>query len=207
MADRKMKTIKAAYLQARHWQIFIVFAGIIILSHVITLPLVVASTLNDANSTTLGLAFGAVMAVGTASLVGWFASIGTFTNTLIKAPLRPKTGFFRFALIYPILYMFVAGPFFLGRNPSMIGVILPLHFFAVFCLFYDLHFASKNFVLARTGKRVTFYDYAGPFFLMWFFPIGVWSVQPKINQLYAERSRLVPGASEGGGDPPEAHVS
>jgi hypothetical protein len=46
---------------------------------------------------------------------------------------------------------------------------------------------AKNLVKAETGKRVTFYDYAGPFFLLWFFPIGVWFIQPRINQLYAEK--------------------
>jgi hypothetical protein len=91
----------------------------------------------------------------------------------------------------------VAGPFFLNPNPSMIAVILPLHFFAMFCLFYDLYFVSKNLVMVETGKRVTFYDYAGPFFLIWFFPIGIWFIQPRINRLYEQKagSKIVGEAS------------
>jgi len=56
-------------------------------------------------------------------------------------------------------------------------VIVPLHFFAMFCLFYDLYFVSKSLVTAETRRPVTFYDYAGPFFLIWFFPMER-SMQP-----------------------------
>jgi hypothetical protein len=57
------------------------------------------------------------------------------------------------------------------------------------CLFYLLYFVSKNLVLTEAGKQVSFYEYAGPFFLLWFFPMGVWIVQPKVNQLYEEKSK------------------
>jgi hypothetical protein len=38
-----------------------------------------------------------------------------------------------------------------------------------------------------THKAAGFYEYSGPFFLIWFFPIGLWIIQPRINRL-AERS-------------------
>ena len=55
----------------------------------------------------------------------------------------------------------------------------------LYCLFFDLNFISKSLALAETGKPVSFYDYSGPFFLIWFFPLGIWFVQPRINRLYA----------------------
>jgi hypothetical protein len=57
----------------------------------------------------------------------------------------------------------------------------------MYCMFYLLYFVSKSLVLAETDKTATFYDYAGPFFLMWFYPIGIWIIQPRINRLYSER--------------------
>jgi hypothetical protein len=54
-------------------------------------------------------------------------------------------------------------------------------------MFYNLYFVAKTLVLAETGKSASFYNYAGPFFLIWFFPIGVWFVQPRINRLYSEK--------------------
>jgi uncharacterized RDD family membrane protein YckC len=54
----------------------------------------------------------------------------------------------------------------------------------MFCMLYLLYFVSKNLVLAETRKPASFPDYAGPFFLIWFFPIGIWFTQPRINRLY-----------------------
>jgi hypothetical protein len=33
-------------------------------------------------------------------------------------------------------------------------------------------------------KPVTFSDFAGEFFLIWFFPVGIWIIQPRINKLF-----------------------
>jgi len=62
----------------------------------------------------------------------------------------------------------------------------------MFCLFYDLYFVPKSLVTVESGKQATFYDYAGPFFLKWFFPIGIWFIQPRINRLYARQASTTP---------------
>jgi hypothetical protein len=128
--------------------------------------------------------------------LAWFWSLGSFLNSIVKPELKLKTTFLHIALIYPAIYM----PFFLAvffdLKPELFMVVLPLHLFAMFCIFYLLRFASKTLALAETGRTVSFYDYAGPFFLLWFYPVGVWIIQPRINRLYAENtvtaSRLRP---------------
>jgi len=117
--------------------------------------------------------------------LGWLASAGSFLNSIVRPGLRPGTALFRFALIYPLIYL---GAFLVifPPSPAVLLVILPLHLLAIFCLFYTLNFVSKNLVLVERGKEITFYDYAGPFFLLWFLPIGLMIVQPRINRLYAE---------------------
>jgi hypothetical protein len=97
---------------------------------------------------------------------------------------------FRISLVYPVVYVPI---FFFLVIPDAgvpIWVILPLHLACMVCIFYLLYFVSKNLLLVETGKQVSFYEYAGPFFLLWFFPIGVWIVQPKVNRLYAEKSSV-----------------
>jgi len=64
------------------------------------------------------------------------------------------------------------------------AAIIPLHLFAMFCMFYVLYFVSKNMVMAETAKQVLLADYIWSLMLFWFFPIGVWFIQPKINQIY-----------------------
>jgi hypothetical protein len=69
------------------------------------------------------------------------------------------------------------------RKDRIFLVIFPLHLLAMFCMFYQLYFVSKNLVLAETGRPASFSDYAGLFLALWFFPIGIWIVQPRINRL------------------------
>lgn len=53
-------------------------------------------------------------------------------------------------------------------------------------MFYLLYFVAKGLVTIETGKEAFFSDYFGVFMLFWFFPIGVWFLQPKMNRLYRE---------------------
>ncbi len=73
---------------------------------------------------------------------------------------------------------------FIDEDSSWLAIIMPLHFLAMFCMFYNLYFAAKTIKLAELQRQVNFGDYAGEFFLMWFFPIGVWWLQPKVNRLH-----------------------
>jgi hypothetical protein len=184
-----MKTIEAFFLRAKHWQLFLLFVGAVGLGEMVATAIMTASISSTGSVGSAGFVWGAIMALGMLCFVGWFWALGTFLNSISQPSLRLKPSFFRFALIYPVLYIFLAAPFFLNPDTSMFAIILPLHFFAMFCLFYDLYFVSKHLVIAETGKGATFYDFAGPFFLIWFFPVGIWFVQPRINRFYAERNR------------------
>lgn len=184
-----MKTIEAFFLRAKHWQLFLLIIVAFVVEEVVAavMPVNISSA---ANVGAAGLVWGVSTALGMVGLVGWFWALGTFLNSVNSERLRLKMGFFHFALIYPIAYICAAGPFFLNPNLSMIAIIFPLHFFAMFCLFYDLYFAAKSLAMVETGRRATFYDYAGPFFLMWFFPIGIWFIQPRINRLYSQGTKV-----------------
>jgi hypothetical protein len=124
--------------------------------------------------------------------LAWFGSMGFFFHSIVVADLRMEIQFFRFSLAYPVFYF----PMFFLLVISGTGiseqVIVPLHLVCMVCLFYVLYFVSRDLVLAESGKPASFYDYAGAFFLLWFFPIGVWFIQPRVNRLYAERGRTGP---------------
>ena len=36
-------------------------------------------------------------------------------------------------------------------------------------------------------REVSFSDFAGEFFMIWFFPIGIWIVQPKVNKMIEDK--------------------
>ena len=120
--------------------------------------------------------------------LGWYWCIGTFLSSRVTPELRLKLQFFRFAVVYPAIYILFFMWVFQMPSVDLFVLVFPLHFFAMFCLFYLLYFVAKSLVLAETARPATFNDYAGPFFLIWFFPIGIWFIQPRINRLYIESS-------------------
>jgi hypothetical protein len=69
-------------------------------------------------------------------------------------------------------------------NPGIFAIIFPLHLFSMFCIFYCLYFIAKSLKSVELQRPVTFNDYAGEFVLIWFFPIGVWVIQPRINNIF-----------------------
>lgn len=57
------------------------------------------------------------------------------------------------------------------------------------CMFLILAFinlASKILKSAETRKSIRFSEHLGEFFLIWFFPIGIWNIQPRINRVTKE---------------------
>lgn len=52
-----------------------------------------------------------------------------------------------------------------------------------FCVIYSLYFVAKTFKTVELQREVKFSDFAGEFFMIWFYPIGIWIIQPKINKM------------------------
>ena len=67
------------------------------------------------------------------------------------------------------------------------ALIIPLHLFSMFCIIHTIYFVAKAYKIAETQRAVTFSDFVGEFFLAWFFIIGVWIMQPKINTMVNEQ--------------------
>lgn len=137
-----------------------------------------------------------IMVVFMAGFFGWFWSIAIGLQTKIPVSVKMKVEKFKIFFFIPLVYIFLISIFFGfigswiegGSNPGpgriglIMGVIVPLHLFSMFCIFYCLYFVAKTFKTVELQKEVTFSDFGGEFFLFWFFPIGVWIVQPKINK-------------------------
>ena len=158
-----------------------------VVTEVATFGSLVAPDKSAEGATVTMLLSAALTALWMLCFLSWLWAVGSFLTTVVQPALRFKTRFLVFSVSYSSVYAFGAGMIFQSLNTTLIAVIIPLHLFAMYCIFYCLTFVAKNLVKAETGKRVTFYDYAGPFFLLWFFPIGVWFIQPRINRLYAKK--------------------
>jgi hypothetical protein len=111
-----------------------------------------------------------------------------------------KETFFRIAVAFVPLYLPIFGIFFQSLNHPRdvrlilmaFAVVIPVHFFAAFCLIYGWYFTSRAIAVAESPRSVLFADYIGYFFGFWVLPVGIWIIQPRINRLYARAKRPAP---------------
>lgn len=117
--------------------------------------------------------------------------MGSFLNLIVDPKRRLNYPLFCVAVIFPSIYLPLFNAFFVLLTTSLFWVMVPLHAFAVFCMFYDVYFVSKSLALAEQSTRVSFPDYRGYLLGMWFIPFGIWFIQPRINRLYAARTTVL----------------
>lgn len=173
------------FLKAKHWQIFMVTFGLPFLLQLILMPMTIMG--ND--PMIMMKIFPIIMILFIGGFFGWFWSIAIGLQQVIPEDSKINVGKFKIFLLIPVVYMIFFLGFFTtlfnsgGPNPGIFAIIVPLHLFSMFCIFYSLYFVAKTFKTAELQRKVTFSDFAGEFFMIWFFPIGIWIIQPKINKM------------------------
>jgi hypothetical protein len=182
-----VEAVANLFLRAKHWHIFTLLFAVPTFAEFSAIGFIPSRIRSWHDFGPGGFFFLAVMVLYFLCFLAWFGSMGFFFRSIVKPELRMGTQFFRFALVYPLIYVPIFFFLVIPDTGVPIWVILPLHLACMVCLFYLLYFVSKSLVLEETGKQVSFYEYAGPFFLLCFFPMGVWFIQPKVNRLYAEK--------------------
>lgn len=183
------------FLRLKHWQLFILVMGPIAIFQIVSFSSIMASGTPD----TIFTIFPLMMAIFLSLFFGWFYALGV--NLFQKLPEDSSMNLPRFKLfvIIPLIYMlficfFIAGIFNNSGiqatvNPGIIFIILPVHLFSMFCMFYCLYFIAKSLKSVELQKEVTVSDYLGDFFLIWFFPIGIWVIQPRVNKIFDDSDR------------------
>ena len=132
---------------------------------------------------------------------GWFWSIAIGLQNKIPENIKMKVKKFKIFFFIPMFYMLfiflfigntMGGLMKSGSEPnvgliaSLAVIIVPLHLFSMFCIFHSLYFVAKTIKTVELQKEVSFSDFAGEFFMIWFYPVGIWIIQPKINQMIKE---------------------
>lgn len=190
------------FLSAKHWQLFALILGLPIIFQFFLMGSLFSgiSKGNPPGPDTFFSFFKffpLLMLLTVGTYFGWFWSIAVGLDKKIPEHLKLKLNRFKVSLFIPLIYMFL----FMGFMGSMMSsfmspgseppfdifaIIFPLHLLSMFCMFYALYFVAKTIKTAELQRKVTFGDFAGEFFLIWFYPVGIWIVQPKINELAKE---------------------
>lgn len=169
------------FLKAKHWQLFLVLVGSMFLAQSIML-----SSLQDGGISQSVLLMLPTFIMGFL-LFGWLWAIATACSRAMPEELYSLPKPMQFGLIYALIYMGYFGVVFGSPSSSPAYIFIP-HLLAMAAIFYSLGFTAKQLTKLEQGKNVSFYSYSGPFFLFWFFPLGVWFVQPKVNVLLGNKN-------------------
>ena len=194
------------FLKAKHWQLFLLTFGIPIILQIILMGSMISNfatnTIPDPKIMSNYMKFfPMIMVLFMVIFFGWFWSVAIGLQNKVPKNVTMKVKKFKVFFFIPMVYMvfillFMAfainelisnsgelNVVFIG---SMVAVIVPLHLFSMFCIFYTLYFVAKAFKTVELQREVKFSDFAGDFFMIWFYPIGIWIIQPKINKFVEE---------------------
>jgi hypothetical protein len=181
------------FLRVKHWQLFLLLMGLPII--VQSIGAVSIFTTKDPGM--ILTTFPIIMVLFIGIFLGWFYALGTSLHKKLPDTMKMSLSKFKLFLFIPMAYMlglciwiaslFVNTPENGNHTAGIILLIIPLHLFSMFCLFYCIYFIAKSLKAVELQKPVSFNDYAGEFFLIWFFPIGIWIIQPRINTLFDQQ--------------------
>jgi len=203
-----MKLLLDCYTRAKAWQLFILFFIIPMLGQFVLMGIMMSKMLESQGSTpqeTFENMLGVSRLIAIPVMLyytiflGWYWFCGHELNRRVPDQCRMKTTWFSISVIFPLVYMSTYGllmPHFVSATfepppVQLILPIIPLHFFFFFCYCYKLYFISKNLIVATKQQAVKLEDYIIYIVALWFFPVGIWFVQPKINQLMKDKP--IPG--------------
>lgn len=166
-------------LRLKHWQVFLI----------LILPLMF-----DDNSITGQVIRIIWMFIWT----GWIYSIGTTAHDKLSKAHQISKTYFDISFASIVLYFSVTTILFDGGysinqdNIDEFGSYGPLlmigTFYMMFNLMYMFYFSAKMLRSTVENKLVTFNSSFGYFFGFWFFPIGIWFIQPKAQQLLIDNN-------------------
>ena len=180
-------------LKAKAWQIFMITIGLPIIIEIIAIPFLVSD-----NPLFVMIAIPLISILCIIGFLCWFWSIAVGLQEKVPDGVKLKAIRFKAFFFIPLIYFVFIFSFsaFVSNGTTenglisngvamarLIRVIFPLHLFSMFCIFYCLYFVAKTFKTVELQRAVTFSDFAGEFFLIWFFPVGIWIIQPRINKM------------------------
>ena len=165
------------FLRAKAWQLFVLMV----------IPYVVYKTTGFGKTP---VTYGALWVYFLAVTAGWFFSIASASNDALPESLKSNLLYLKCALLIPLLHIMlfvfaVLLPWTNGEISRPPVWLVPMHFVAIFCYLFSLWFVSRIFITAREQRPVAFVEYYAAFMGLWVCFIGVWFLQPAINNRFA----------------------
>lgn len=166
------------FLKLRHWELFLMLALPTFMSLMFGIPmqpLVVAS---------IGLFMMLVLFL-------WMFSIGSWSNRHLPESRRrsslPAAVGLVLPVVYLLMYIFLYIPELQHGAPEKPPLwLLPMHMLSMVGIFYGLWYTARQFKSLQENEDADFMIFSSTFFLFFIFPLGLWLIQPEVNQLYSK---------------------
>ncbi|GAB3228527.1 hypothetical protein GCM10027346_13180 [Hymenobacter seoulensis] len=177
-------------LTCKPWQLILFLLGGFILVPVIA---TVILTVGTAELLPITLPVLAVLSV--VPFFCWLYTLATNLHTRLPATANLNLTRFKMALFFPVVYLlmvcsvgfWVASTTNGGApNLALLALIVPFHLLSIGFILYSLKFTAKALKSVELQAPAHLGSYVGEFFMLWFFPIGLWVLQPRINHLFSD---------------------
>ena len=167
------------FMKLKSWQLFIILAAPII--YIIRHPVYV----DIFGYYIAGMILGVVYYF-------WVWTIAIESNRRLKKDLKKKTAL----LSIGIFIVFINAAYylyFIAKSEFPIVPHMPiwmaiLQIVVSIWTAYILYFSAKQLVALEMQRKVSFHEVGKTLFLLLAFPIGVWIIQPKVNNLLVEKN-------------------
>jgi hypothetical protein len=179
-------------LTLKHWQLFLPMIIPIIPFQMLFMMAKPGMVPEDAIPVAIALG---VMVVGDAILfAAWLYAAAINLHKHLPEAVPMSLTRFKIFFFIPVLYTLsalVLVPLLITKtivfthlDPAFILLIVPLHLFCMFCIFYCFYFSAKCLKAVEVQGPMKSDAFIGELFLIWYFPIGVWFLQPRMNKLF-----------------------
>ena len=181
------------FLTAKHWILFILMFAIPSVIYILSISY---SVLTENVVVMLNI-FPLILIFSISLLFAWIWSVGNGLHQFTPAKTHLNNKRFRNLLVFAIGYllillisMLILFVFNYDTIFSFIGgagilVILPLHLFSMFCIFYALYYDARTIRSIELKREPEASEYLVEMLLLWIWPIGIWILQPRINAIYS----------------------
>jgi hypothetical protein len=178
-----MTTIMEFFVAAKRWQLFPAFVAILLF-------IFYAPIKFGRNSAVEALIFSFCILV----LITWYWSIASFLRDTLPSERKPKGRLLPFACIYAVLYIPIFFTLLPKDDPSFRSISYWLSVLYILCIYYIFIYICVN--LAKIEMSVPKFKlvYLGIFIVLFFAPVAVWVIQPRINRLLAKKGLSVSSA-------------
>lgn len=119
-----------------------------------------------------------------ATFMLWLWAVADAATSHVLVPQKQSTTLMASGFVYVLVYVAVVLGFVvthsMGRGPG--AIILVPHILAMAAMFYGLWLTAKQLTALKHNGPPPFLGTLGRFFMLWYFPIGIWFIQPTVRQ-------------------------